>query len=887
MKREYNKLLFVFLTVIPALIFLGVSNLYGESAFASHDVTKIEPQVIDELEKSGNTDFFVWMIERADISAASELDTQIQKRQFVYDAVRSTAVRSQSNLRKFLDEKTVHYRPFYIANKILIYQGDLELLYKVAARPDVEKITANHSYQVLDPSLISVEIDQPAVIEPNLTFVNADDVWSMGITGQGTVVAGNDTGIDETHPALMFQYRGCVDPPLCTTWDHNYNWWDATGTYPDNPYDGHNHGTYTTGIMVGDDGAGNQIGMAPGAWMIHCKMLNDGGSTTDAMIIECLEWDLAPWDLNHQNPDLTKAPDAVNNAWGLWGGGQDQFRDEIITLQMAGTIVAFATGGEGPGCSTLRSPADYHEVLTVGGVDHTGGILPGTLMYLSARGPSTLDPSPPHYFPDVIAPGVYIRSSINNPSQGYQVWSGTSASVSHTPGLVALCWSASPGLKGEVYTTMQIIKDSAVPLTGQNGSDCGGDYDVGPNNDWGYGAIDALETVNACIIAGEAGQLNGTVSDALNLNPLENASITAISEFGLPWLSFTDPFGFYMLTIPSGTYTVTAEHYFYTPVISIGIVITANQISVLNFNLMPQGSLNGYITDYTYGLPLNATIRANGLMTETNPTDGFYELFLDEDHYEVEASSTGYITQTTSVSIIGGTELQLDFELVPVSFPYIPTASFTSNSPIFLGETAIFTNTSDFGNPPEATFAWDFGDSFTSTLENPFHNYTQTSVYTITFEVCNPVGCDVTQEPFVVMDQPMADLSIDKVDLNDPVKPGESIIYMITIINHGPDDALNVTLTDSTEYDFTLVAAGASCDEGLNTIICGYLLITAGDEVTIEIILQPHSNASLLVNHVEITSDLSDPSPDDNVDTEFTMVTLDVVVHTFIPLMLR
>ncbi len=87
----------------------------------------------------------------------------------------------------------------------------------------------------------------------------------MGYTGQGMVVAGNDTGLYYQHPALIRQYRGCQDPPTCSVIDHNFNWWDATGLYPTVPDDGHGHGTHTTGTMVGDDGAGNQIGMAPGA----------------------------------------------------------------------------------------------------------------------------------------------------------------------------------------------------------------------------------------------------------------------------------------------------------------------------------------------------------------------------------------------------------------------------------------------------------------------------------------------------------------------------------------------------------------------------------------------------------------------------------------------
>ena len=39
--------------------------------------------------------------------------------------------------------------------------------------------------------------------------------------------------------------------------------------------------------MVGDDGAGNQIGVAPGAKLIACKSFDDGGWGSDNEILTC------------------------------------------------------------------------------------------------------------------------------------------------------------------------------------------------------------------------------------------------------------------------------------------------------------------------------------------------------------------------------------------------------------------------------------------------------------------------------------------------------------------------------------------------------------------------------------------------------------------------
>ena len=53
--------------------------------------------------------------------------------------------------------------------------------------------------------------------------------------------------------------------------DHNYNWHDSIHDSAGNPCgndspfpcDDFFHGSHTTGTAIGDDGAGNQIGMAP------------------------------------------------------------------------------------------------------------------------------------------------------------------------------------------------------------------------------------------------------------------------------------------------------------------------------------------------------------------------------------------------------------------------------------------------------------------------------------------------------------------------------------------------------------------------------------------------------------------------------------------------
>ncbi len=402
-------------------------------------VEKIDPGLLKAFDSGETADFFIWLVEKADLSPAYSLSTKEEKGQFVFDALRSTAERTQADLRTALDAQGVQYQAFYISNKILVRGGSESLVTSLAARPDVARLTPNNRYQLDAPEVNPKGQETPLVVEPNISFVNADDVWALGFTGQGVVLAGNDTGLDWQHPAILNHYRGWNGSVA----DHNYNWWDATATYPTAPADGFGHGTHTTGTMVGDDGGTNQIGVAPGSQTIHCKNMDDFGGGWDATFIECFQWDLAPWDLNRLNPRPDLAPDAVNNSWGYWGGGYPEFEDEISALQAAGILVEVSAGNEGPSCQTLRSPGDYSGVLTTGSVSHAGGSLPGSLTWFSSRGPSTLSSD---FLPNVMAPGENIRSAV--PGGSYQNWDGTSMAGPHVTGLIGLMWAANPGLRG-------------------------------------------------------------------------------------------------------------------------------------------------------------------------------------------------------------------------------------------------------------------------------------------------------------------------------------------------------------------------------------------------------------------------------------------------------
>ncbi|HEX9091180.1 MAG TPA: carboxypeptidase regulatory-like domain-containing protein, partial [Anaerolineales bacterium] len=298
-----------------------------------------------------------------------------------------------------------------------------------------------------------------------------------------------------------------------------------------------------------------------------------------------------------------------------------------------------------------------------GSINHAAPY-PGTMTGFSSRGPSALDPS--QYFPDITAPGENIRSSV--PGGGYEGgWSGTSMAGPHATALVGLIWSANPALRGQVEQTIQIIRDTATPVTSYVGS-CGGNYVTGPNNDWGYGTINALAAVQEAVAMGGAGQLDGHVTDATTGDPIEGANIHAAHSEGFSWDDLTDPTGFYTMTVASGTYVVTATSYGYFDEVASPVVVVTDSLTVQDFALdpLPVFTISGHVIDSVTGDPLEATVGFTDAPVPPVTTDpaGFYSLNVAQGTYHLQVTSNLHQPETREVVV--NDNLTEDFLLNPL-----------------------------------------------------------------------------------------------------------------------------------------------------------------------------------------------------------------------------
>ncbi len=451
--------------VISILLITTVSSSVSGRIPAEENELIVEPALREQLLEDQTADFIV-QFEQADLSQAYDMELT-ERRQFVYETLKASAEESQAEAIAYLESRGLAYQSFFAGNELYVYAGDLQAANDLAEIPRAVAVRAVPGY-IVDPTISAgVTLEQINSVEWNISDTGAPDFWAtFGLQGDGVRIATISTGVQPDHPALASHYACGANTP-------NPNCWlDATATCGSVMCDDFGSGTQVTGVILGDDGGANQIGMAPNATWIACRACING-SCTLADVNECADWILAP------NGNFANTPDIVYDNLTFTTSDDASFLPKVNAWRAAGIMPVVGLGSFGPTCGSIRAPGSYQEAFAAAGHDNTR-----TIAAWSGRGPSPFGDSP-YTKPNISAPGMSIRTSTTG--SGYTSMNGASFSGAHAAGAVALLWSLNPNLIGQLDATFSLLQGSADPAPAGN---CGAPPDGEGNYTYGYGFLD-------------------------------------------------------------------------------------------------------------------------------------------------------------------------------------------------------------------------------------------------------------------------------------------------------------------------------------------------------------------------------------------------------------
>jgi uncharacterized repeat protein (TIGR01451 family) len=117
--------------------------------------------------------------------------------------------------------------------------------------------------------------------------------------------------------------------------------------------------------------------------------------------------------------------------------------------------------------------------------------------------------------------------------------------------------------------------------------------------------------------------------------------------------------------------------------------------------------------------------------------------------------------------------------------------------------------------------------------------------------------------------QTFADLSIIKRDSPEPVTPGSFLTYTLEVVNHGPNTAEAVVVSDTLPLEVSFISATPPQASGPNPLTwnLGTLLPQATRFITVLVQVDPQVTQAF-TNTASVSSDTPDPDPRNNRDDE-------------------
>ena len=458
---------------------------------AGAPVRKIDPNLQERLAVDEWVRVLVVMRDQVDTRAMESISPYRSVRhEVIVSALQNTARQTQTDLLRSLSDgmqlNTVkRYRSVWITNLVAV-EARPDVITEIAAREDVEMVYLDYPVEMIEPLSSTPAVSQPGAAESGLREINANELWDLGITGDGVIVMNIDTGVDGSHPSFAARWRG-----LEAGVDWSWAWFNPDMPNQQFPTDYGYHGTHTMGTLTGMNPATDDtIGVAVDAqWIAAAWNYSNIPKFVSDVIME-FNWGADP-DGDPQTTD--DVPAVISNSWGigvLFGQPpcDASFWAAIDNAEAAGAAVVFAAGNEGPGAMSLRAPADRNTTPT--NCFAVGALNPGslTIASFSSRGPSACPGTVQEKIkPEVCARGVTVRSAY--PGGSYTNLDGTSMACPHVAGGLALLRDAFPN--ATVAELKTALMETAVDL-GTGGED----------NTYGWGRIDLLAAYESLVGAG-------------------------------------------------------------------------------------------------------------------------------------------------------------------------------------------------------------------------------------------------------------------------------------------------------------------------------------------------------------------------------------------------
>lgn len=335
------------------------------------------------------------------------------------------------------------------------------------------------------------------------SLVNSKDLWNgYDLTGEGEVIVILDTGVDHEHEMLDGKV---VDGACFSTSDP----WEDIASLCDQGFygieagsncegiDGCGHGTHVAGIAAGN--SDSHSGVAKGANLISIQVFseyeNDADCDGDAPCIKAKDTDIASalefvYDSLSVNYNLASVNMSLGG--GNWGGSCDGEYDDpydiegaINTLTLTAGVPVVAAAGEKDTGSGVDMPACFSNAISVGATDKSDEVWDDSPegnadAYKYGLDDLTLD---------LVAPGVNIESAI--PGNNYIEKTGTSMAAPHVAGTIALMRERA--LTSSVSKFRNFLRDQA--YWDEDTMPDGNITVLPPSDDYGYGRVDAFNTV--------------------------------------------------------------------------------------------------------------------------------------------------------------------------------------------------------------------------------------------------------------------------------------------------------------------------------------------------------------------------------------------------------